>query len=336
MPTVPAGAIPPLSYVLPLRHWTDEPVDELALYLRRLAERADVLIVDGSDEPIFAAHARAFGPPVRHLRVDGDLTGRYGKVNGVITGVRAARHELVIVADDDVRYDDAALDRMALGLNEADLVRPQNYFAPMPWHARWDTARSLLNRALGADYPGTLGVRRSRFLAAGAYDADCLFENLELMRTVEAAGGTVASPLDLYVRRLPSTTGRFWSQRVRQAYDDFALPGRMALELAVLPTVVVLLARRRPGAVAAGVAFVTGWAEVGRRRAGGAKVFPATCSLMAPLWVAERAVCAWLAVWARVARGGVRYAGTVFPKAANPRRVLRRRLALSGDVDAQS
>ena len=320
----PVEDLPAISYVLPLRRWTSEPVDELAAYLRRLSERADVLVVDGSDEAIFAAHARAFRPPVRHIAVDGDLPGRYGKVKGVITGVRAARHELVVVADDDVRYDDEALESMTHALQDADLVRPQNYFDPMPWHARWDTARSLLNRAVAADYPGTLGVRRSRFLAAGGYDADCLFENLELIRTIEAAGGTVVSPLDLYVRRLPSTTGRFWSQRVRQAFDDFAIPGRMALELAVLPAVVGLLARRRARAVAAGAALVTGWAEVGRRRGGGAAVFPATCSLMAPLWVAERAVCAWLAVWALTVRGGVRYAGTVFTKAANSRRALRR------------
>ena len=320
---MPVGA----SYVVPLRRWTLEPHDELARYLRRLADRMDVVVVDGSDDAVFAAHARQFGPPVRHLPVDGDLTGRYGKVNGVITGVRAARHEPVVVADDDVRYDDAALERTVALLGDADLVRPQNYFDPLPWHARWDAARSLLNRAFGADFPGTLGVRRSRFLAAGCYDGDCLFENLELIRTIEAAGGTLAAPLDLYVRRLPPTTAHFWSQRVRQAYDDFAIPARMAAELAVLPSAATIVAARRwrmLGTAAAGVALV---AEVGRRRAGGSAVFPATSSMLAPVWVAERAVCAWLAVWARVVGGGVPYAGTVLTKAANSRRTLRRRQA---------
>src|SRR4029079_2928969 len=113
---------------------------------------------------------------------------------------------------------------------------PQNYFDPLPWHARVDAARSLLNRVhsgdreLGSgDFPGTLGVRREAFVACGGYDGDVIFENLELMRTIEAAGGRVATPLDLYVRRLPPTTAHFISQRVRQAYDDFALPVRMAV-----------------------------------------------------------------------------------------------------------
>jgi hypothetical protein len=263
---------------------------------------------------------------VRHLAVDADLTGRSGKVNGVITGVRAAGHERVVLADDDVRYDDAVLDRVVDLLGEADLVRPQNYFDPLPWHAAWDTARTLLNRAFGADFPGTLAVRRSSFLAVGGYDGDCLFENLELLRTIEASGGTVASPLDLYVRRLPPDTRHFWSQRVRQAYDDFALPWRMAAELAVVPATAALAARRRPLPLLAAAAAVSGAAEVGRRRAGGAARFPPVCSLLAPVWVAERGVCAWLAVWARLHRGGVAYAGTVFSKSASSPRQLRRRL----------
>ncbi len=316
-----------LSYVLPLRRWRFEPDNELAGYLRHLAQRVEVLVVDGSDPEVFAGHGGLFAPPIRHLPVDADLHGASGKAKGVITGVRAASHERVVLADDDVRYDDIALERMIGLLDQADLVRPQNYFDPKPWHARWDTARSLLNRAFGADYPGTLGVRRSRFLDVGGYDADCLFENLELMRTIEVAGGTVVAPLDLYVRRLPSTTRHFWSQRVRQAYDDFALPARMAAELAVLPVAAALVVGRRPRALATGAALTVAAAEVGRRKAGGTRVFPLSAALLAPAWVTERAVCAWLAVWSRLTRGGVPYAGAVLAKSANSRRELRRRLA---------
>jgi hypothetical protein len=78
-----------------------------------------------------------------------------------------------LIADDDVRYDAAGLDRMRALLDGADLVRPQNYFHPLPWHARWDTARTLLNRSLGGDYPGTFGVRLSTFRRMGGYTATC-------------------------------------------------------------------------------------------------------------------------------------------------------------------
>jgi hypothetical protein len=253
-----------------------------------------------------------------------------GKVSGVRTGLRLASHERVVVADDDVRYEPEALLRTVRLLDEHDLVRPQNYFASLPWHARWDTARTLLNRSLGRDYPGTLAVRSSRVLAMGLYDGDVLFENLELIRTVRAHGGRTVSPLDLYVARVPPSASHFWGQRTRQAYDDFALPLRMALWLGVVPLLLFSAARRRPTPAATAAGLSVAAAERGRRRAGGAAVFPATSSLLAPIWVLERGVCAWLAVLQRLRFGGVRYGDSVIPVAAHSERQLRRRLAAQG------
>jgi glycosyl transferase family 2 len=320
---------PPVSYVLPLRWRDDDGLEELTDYLRAVCAHAEVIVVDGSGPELFAGHAAAWGPWVRHLAVDPDLSFAYGKVNGVITGVRAARHEAVVLADDDVRYEPEALARAVALLGAHALVRPQNYFDPVPWHARWDTARTLLNRALAADYPGTLAVRRSAFLAAGGYDGAALFENLELIRTLEAAGHRTVAPLDLYVRRVPPSAAHFRSQRVRQAYDSFAQPARLAGELLLGPLALVAAVRARrllPAAVAATIAL----AELGRRRAGGARVFPATSSLLAPGWIAERAVCAWLALAARVRRGGVAYAGTVLGTAAHSPAELERRARTRG------
>jgi hypothetical protein len=180
-----------LSYVVPLRRWSLGSIDELATYLRALTDIAEVIVVDGSDAPIFEHHGRTLRAPIRHLPVGAQLHGRSGKVNGVLTGVSVAGHERVVLADDDVRYDAAELQRVANLLEDAHLVRPQNYFDPRPWHARWDTARSLLNRCFAGDFPGTLAVRRSALLATGGYDADVLFENLELMRLGE---GSVTRP----------------------------------------------------------------------------------------------------------------------------------------------
>ena len=109
---------------------------------------------------------------MRHLAPE-PWPGRNGKVAGVVTGVRCARHERVVVADDDVRYDAASLRAVVAGLDDGELVRPQNVFTSWPWHARWDTGRSLLNRAVSHDHPGTFGVRRSCFLPWAATTATC-------------------------------------------------------------------------------------------------------------------------------------------------------------------
>ena len=147
----------------------------------------------------------------------------------------------------------------------------------------------------------------------GGYDGNVLFENLELSRTVEAAGGREHRDDGLFVRREPPTARQFRGQRVRQAYDSLAQPSRMAAELALLPATLGLAglarsrSRRRRAAgragLALGLAGTVALAERGRRRAGGREVFPATAALWAPVWLAERAVCAWLALGRRLSGG---------------------------------
>jgi hypothetical protein len=328
----------PISYVVPIRWRHGEQRRELAAYLAAIAPLcAETIVVDGSPPEVFAANAAALGPHATHVPPAAGENWLMGKVGGVRTGVRLASREKIVLADDDVRYDLASLRRTTQLLEEHDLVRPQNYFVRLPWHARWDTARTLLNRCLGRDYPGTLAVRRSRMLSMGLYDGDVLFENLELIRTVRAHGGSTVAPLDLYVARVPPSAGHFWGQRTRQAYDDFALPARMALWLAVVPLVALAtfgdrvrllpqpgVAKIRYG-VPALVPLAVCAAERGRRRAGGSAVFPATSSLLAPVWILERGICAWLAVLQRLRFGGVRYGDSVIPTAAHSEQQLRRR-----------
>jgi hypothetical protein len=314
-----------ITYVLPFKAGGGEDLNDLTAYLRSLARLVDVIVVDGSDPPQFERHRELWADAVTHVAPRPGLGYANGKVDGVVTGVELAATEKVIVADEDVRYEVAALQRMGALLDEFDLVRPQNYFEPRPWHALWDTGRILLNRAFAADYPGTLGVRRSRFVAAGGYDGDVMFENLEMIRTIEEAGGRSVAPLDLYVRRIPPPAGGFLSQRTRQAYDDLAQPWRLVTFAAVLPAAAVAL-RRKPLALPAAVAAIAGVAELGRRKAGGTRFFPAAASLMAPLWVAERATCIWMAL-AHRALGGIPYRGQRIRVAANSRATIRRRLS---------
>lgn len=331
------------AYLLPLRWREPGPIGELAAYLRSLEGLVrEVLVVDGSPERLFESHNSALDGVAKHLRPDEDLAFPMGKVNGVLTGVRECASERIVIADDDVRYDPPALRRTLFLLSEADVVRPQNYFAELPWHARWDTARSLLNRVFTGDlefpvgdFPGTLAIRRSAFLQAGGYDGRALFENLELMRTIRATGGEVLTPLDLYVARSAPSTSHFLSQRVRQAYDDFAIPLRMAAFLLAGPSAIQLWrgGRTRSLLLAAGAGI--GVAEIGRRRAGGAKRFPPSASLLAPAWIAERSVCAWLALGSKL-RGGVPYGGGRLNHSATPLRVLRGRYRADEGAGGQS
>jgi Glycosyl transferase family 21 len=316
----------PLSYVLPLK--ASRPSDDLRDYVRGLADRvADIVVVDASLPQVRAVHSSWWKACVTHVPPDPALECANGKVWGVLTGLQLARYDRVVIADDDVRWNESGLNRVLALLADAEVVAPANYYAPLPWQARYDTARTLLHRALGADWPGTLAVRRHALEpAGGGYDGDVLFENLELVRTVEAAGGRVAWPLDLFVLRRPPGTKHFLGQRVRQAYDEFARPAHLVPALAILPLTLAALVHRRWGALVAAGLATTVWAEAGRRRAGGQRVYPASSTLLAPLWVLERGICMWFATWWRL-RAGVPYAGRRLRRAASRPRDLRRRCA---------
>jgi hypothetical protein len=313
--------------VLPLAADRPAVASEFVAYLRELSSRADLIVVDASSPEVFAAHARYWGHWVRHAAPDRQTPN--GKVGNVLTGLCMARHDRVVIADDDVRFG-AELETLVACLDHADIIRPQNYFDPLPWHAVWDSGRMLLNRIAGGDWPGALAVRRPLVLAAGGYAGDVMFENYELAETVLAAGGRQMWAPEIFVRRLPPTARHFWSQRVRQAYDELARPHRLLVFLPVIPAMVALAVRRRRAAagrrVAAGVVLVMTAAELGRRFHGGRRYFPARCSLAAPLWVTERAVCSWAALVAR-ARGGVEYGGCRFRRAALTSRQRRRTIA---------
>jgi hypothetical protein len=319
-----------LTYILPIR--SAFPMDgELVTYLRGLPRHVEVLVVDGSAPDIFATNAvtlaDAIAEGLLHVPPAPDLATEMGKVGGVLTGVRLASHDTIVIADDDVRHDERTLAAVAAALDSADVVRPQNYFDPLPWHAAWDTGRILLNRVTGGDWPGTLGVRQSALAATGGYDGRAMFENLELVRTIVAAGGREMALFDVFVPRRPSTVRHFWSQRVRQAYDEFARPARLAIQLALLPIAVSLAVTGHWTAIAAGALAVIATAEAGRRRGGGRRFFRAWTPLFAPIWLAERAVASWLAAGARVVLGGVPYRGRILRHSATPMRVLRARHA---------
>jgi hypothetical protein len=299
----PPDAWPEATYLLPIRS-TVPHESESTSYLRRLSRHLPIVVVDGSPADVFDAVHPEWSTFARHIAPAADIEGANGKVRGVMTGLRHIDTDVVVIADDDVRYTAGTLALVREALRDADLVMPQNYFDPPRWHTVWDGARTVLNRATDVDYAGTLVVRR-RFVAAG-YDADVLFENLELIRSVARRGGRCVWRPDIFVRRLPPSTGHFVGQRTRQAYDEFARPQRLIVSLLTVP--VALLAARRPAVLVVLTAATIAVAETGRRRHGGRRYFSPLSSIVAPCWLLERSVCSWLALWHR-RTGGVRYSG---------------------------
>lgn len=338
------------TYLLPIRrvHVNQEEMAAFALYFQRLVRAGcEVLVVDGSPAEVFAEHDGAWRDLCRHITVDPKFTYLNGKVNGVHTGVDAASCEKIVLADDDIRYTPEDIERVCELLDQHEMVRPQNYLSPLPWWARMESARMLINRGVlrTGDYPGTCAFRRSTCLRVGHYDGDVLFDNEEIVRHFVLQGADVFYALDLFILKRPPTLRKWMEQRPRQAYEDFVMRAKTLLFISLLPITITL-------GFVVGLRFALLFAlfislcamslalrGLWRNRA--YRFFPAKVILYAPLWVMERVLSTYWALYWRVAHGGYPFGARLLSKGTGRAWVAgarvqrsRAKLMLNGREDA--
>jgi hypothetical protein len=311
------------TYLLPIRRVRAdaEEMEEFARYFRSLARAGcQVLVVDGSRAEVFAAHERAWGELCNHITVNPKYTYLNGKVNGVHTGVDAASCERIVLADDDIRYTAEDIERACELLVTHEMVRPQNYLKPLPSWARTEAARMLVNRGVlrAGDYPGTCGFRRSTCLRVGHYDGDVLFDNEEIVRHFALSGASVCYARDFFILKRPPTFRKWIEQRPRQAYEDFVMRAKTALFMSLLPLFVALCWLMGWRSALGFVGFVSVAAVLlalrGLVRDRAYRFFPAHLILYAPLWVLERALSSYWALYWRVTRGGYPFGDRLLSK----------------------
>ena len=294
------------SFIVPIRRVKIDPfeVKQLADYFKllRLAG-CEVLIVDGSPRPVFEAHNRSWKNFSRHVAPDPKYTYLNGKVNGVHTGVDLASCERIILADDDIRYSASDVKRMCGLLDDFEMVRPQNFIAPLPWWARLESARILINRGVlrAGDYPGTCGFHRSTMLRVGPFDGDVLFDNEEIVRHFALNGVDINYALDFFVLKRPPTFRKWLEQRPRQAYEDFVMRTKTAAFLSVLPITLGLsfLVNVRYAifllALLSLVSIILSSRGILRNAA--YRFFSISSPLFAPLWILERSLSVYWALY---------------------------------------
>jgi hypothetical protein len=324
------------TYLLPIRRTNFSPTEaaELAHYFRALDDAGcDVLVIDGSPASVFEQHAGSWRSLCRHERVDRSFGYLNDKVNGIHTGVRLATTEKIILADDDIRYTGAEIDRVRELLDNFEVVRPQNFLSPLPWWGRMEAARMLINRATlrTADYPGTCAFRRDAMLRVGPYDGDVLFDNEEIIRHFARAGATINYAANLFVRKRPPALRKWIEQRPRQAYEDFGLRSKTALFLS-LPLMAIwvgvafgqraLLMFFASASLAAIALAAAGWL-----RGNAARFFLWSVCLVAPLWIIERTVSTYWALYWHFAYGGYPFGDKILSKGIGRDWIVGGRLA---------
>ncbi|MFL6528280.1 MAG: glycosyltransferase [Chthoniobacterales bacterium] len=308
------------TYLLPIRRAAFDPAEAEGLrrYFEELvAAGCELLVIDGSPDDVVAQHDRLWSGVCRHERVDRQHGYLNDKVNGVHTGVALASHEKVILADDDIRYSAANVRETCALLETFDVVRPQNYLRPLPWWARMEAARMLINRATlrTADYPGTCAFRRTTMLGVGHYDGDVLFDNEEIIRHFASSGASICYANNLFVQKRPPSFRKWREQRPRQAYEDFPLRTKTAIFF-LIPFLLLgaALIGKFLATLLAVVLISIALAFVGRARGDAAKFFPASIPLHAPLWILERSFSTYAALYWLVRRGGYPFGDQLLTK----------------------
>jgi hypothetical protein len=311
------------TYLLPIRRTKFSAAEAagFADYFRTLhGAGCDVLVVDGSPAPVFAQHDEVWRSLCRHEQVNRSFGYLNDKVNGIHTGIELGTMAKVIVADDDIRYAAPQIHRACALLDDFEVVRPHNFLSPLPWWARMEAARMLINRATlrTADYPGTCAFLRESMLRVGHYDGDVLFDNEEMIRHFARAGASVSYAINLFVQKRPPTFRKWIEQRPRQAYEDFGLRAKTALffGLPILAVVIGFCLGSNALALYVGAILISSiaLALIGRSRGQASRYFPISIPLFAPLWIIERTLSTYWALYWYLARGGYPFGDKVLSK----------------------
>jgi hypothetical protein len=194
-------------------------------------------------------------------------------------------------------------------LDVHEMVRPQNFINPLPWWARIETARILINRGVlpAGDYPGTCGFRRSTMRRVGHYDGDVLFDNEEIVRHFALRGADIKYARDFFILKRPPSFTKWLEQRPRQAYEDFVMRAKTIAFLAVLPLVLAsgFVSVRAAMSLLIAISLVALLlCYRGLLFDQAHKFFPLSSPLYSPLWVFERSLSVYWALYWRARYGG--------------------------------
>ncbi|MEA2488234.1 MAG: hypothetical protein QOH21_26 [Acidobacteriota bacterium] len=314
------------SYVVLVEHAAADAdaLRDLARYLSTVAVTdCDVVILDASPRLQFELNARVLRWVGRHMAIRGDMRTASGTVDLLRAAAAAAGCEKVIVAAEDVRYDPVAIEQLCQLLDLHEVVEPQDYLDPLPWWGSIEAGRMLVHRGIEPepDHGATFGFRRSALRSLRGLAV--LEASDDPVRRLVAHGAELHPATDVFVRRDPPAFSDWLDSRPRYACDDFALPMKSAFFFALVPLLVLLatLGGLRLAASYAGAIAFASVALALRGRIGAGAFFPLWACLFAPLWVVERSVSVYWALYRKLRGTDVAAARVAVPDRASGTKV---------------
>ncbi len=223
------GFLPPVSVVVPAYN------EELGIG-RTVSSLAasdypdlDIVVVDDGSSDATSEVVRQLGlPNVRLIR-----QANAGKPAALSTGIRAARHGILVLVDGDTVFEPDAMRALVAPLARAEV-------GAVSGNTKVGNRRGLLGRWQHIEYvigfnldrrmfdvlecmptvPGAIGAfRRAALVDAGGLSDDTLAEDTDLTMAVSRAGWRVVYTPDARAwTEAPATLGQLWKQRYRWCY----------------------------------------------------------------------------------------------------------------------
>jgi ceramide glucosyltransferase len=230
------GFAPPVSILKPLKGLECEAYENLASFCRQDYPEYEILFAvdDERDSaiPIIEKLIRDFPSVPIRLLVGSAISGSNNKVAKLCRLLPAARHELLVMSDSDIRVKPdylrcvvspfcdpsvGAVTCLYRGMTNSNLwAELEDLNLTTDWLASTLVARKLegVNFALGA----TIAVSRSRLAEIGGFEAlaDCAADDYELGRRIAARGYRVElAPCEVQTLCASGTARQFFLHHLR-------------------------------------------------------------------------------------------------------------------------
>jgi hypothetical protein len=276
---------------------------ELAGYLSDLGVTGcDVVVLDASPRLSFELNERILRWVARHVAVRAEHCTPAGILDRVRGAATAALCDKVIVASPDVRYTPEAIGQLCDLLDAHEVVEPQDYLQPLPWWGSIEAGRILVHRAIEPepDHGATFGFRRTAI--RGLRTVSMIDGTEDPARRLAAAGAEVFPAADVFVRREPGPLDSWLDERPRAAGSDFSFPLKSAFFFSIVPLLLLLatIGGLQLAGIYAGVLTFSSLGLALRGRTGATSFFPLRACLFAPLWVFERSVSVYWALFRKL------------------------------------
>jgi hypothetical protein len=290
------------SYLVLLTSSASEELRELGCYLSRVAVAGcDVVVLDPSPEPRFEENGRILRWVARHVALKPEHCTLGGWFDPIRAAVAAAISEKVIVAAENVRYTSEAIEQLCELLDSHEVVEPQDYLEPLPWWGKVEAGGILVHRGIEPqpDHGATFAFRRTAVRGLRSLGSD--IED-DAVRRLAAAGAEVFFAGEVFVRREPGAFDTWIENRARIAGNDFALPMKSAFFFSLVPLLLLLtlLGEPRFAGIYAGLIAFSSVGLALRGRVGASAFFPLRACLFAPLWILERSISVYWALFRKL------------------------------------